>query len=173
MMTSEIQCCISCDVVLNSNIVGVFAADQLPEHVANYPYGFIANTEKRQETGQHWCAFYIPRGGRGEFFDSYAQKPDVYNAYFDEWLKKHVLSVKRNQTRIQSNYSNVCGLYCLFYLRQRLNGHSMEDIVKVFSDVNVNANDQFIYDYMTMQYANCTRNKCVYNQTCKPFVKRL
>ena len=39
---------------------GVFAADEVPQIIDTFPYGFVANTDPSTEPGTHWVAFYFP-----------------------------------------------------------------------------------------------------------------
>ena len=72
--------------------------------------------------------------------------------------------------KMQSNFSNVCGLYSLFFLHQRFKGVSMNQIVNTFSAFNVYPNDSYIIQFISPTFGNCVKNECVYNQTCKPLV---
>lgn len=38
---------------------GVFAADQLPKHVAYFPSLYIVNTDTSQGEGEHWVVLYF------------------------------------------------------------------------------------------------------------------
>lgn len=170
MNTSQIQCCINCDPILKKHVVGVFAADRLPFTIHRFPCGFIANTDNYSKPGMHWCGFYFDRPGHGEFFDSYGKTPSYYNSYFSRWLNEHSKHVSVCKKQVQSNNSSVCGLYCLFYLHQRLIGHSLNQILNMFDPVNLHRNDYFIRGYMSNTYAKCITNECVYNQTCTALI---
>ena len=170
MNTSQLQCIISCDPVLRERVLGVFAADQLPTVIPFSPYGFIANTDVSSQPGTHWLAFFIV-DNTVECFDSYGQHPGVYNALFSAWVQNQTGNVRVNQTRLQSDTSNVCGLYCVYFLRQRLLGHSMRRIIQRFSLTDLEGNDSHIFDMLTGIYSHCVHNDCVYNQTCKPLLQ--
>ena len=172
MDTSQLQCCIQCDSLLRQHVLGVFAADQLPQvSDKSYPYGFITNTDVQAKRGQHWCAFYANGLGETEFFDSYGLSPRHYNHLFDQWLQNHSLQATWNTVQIQSEYSSVCGLYCLFYLRQRLMGRSLNRIVHLFSVDDLVSNDSFIYEYISNVYSQCTSDFSQSNQVCLPLIK--
>ena len=172
MNTTQLQCCIDCDPVLKDKVIGVFAADQLPMTLSKYPCGFIANTDTYSKPGQHWCAFYVERAGVVEFFDSYGQKPATNSVHFKQWIAEHGPKVTSNDRQIQSDFSSVCGLYCLYFLHQRLNGHSMIQIVNSFTP-DVSFNDQHIHERLMHVYSMCIYNECLYNQSCKPLIKTL
>lgn len=134
-------------------------------------FHIILNTDVYAKSGQHWCAFYLNANGKAEFFDSFGRKPSYYNNHFSAWLRKYARTFVYNTKRIQSDTSNVCGLYTLHFLRQRLLGHSLETIVDYFSPYNFYANDFFIYQYMQLVFSNCTYNDHVCNQTCVSSIK--
>lgn len=170
MNTSQLRCIISCDPVLRERVLGVFAADQLPTVLPYSPCGFIVNTDVSSQPGTHWLAFFV-RDNIVECFDSYGQHLGVYNALFSPWMQRLARSVRVNRTRLQSDTSNVCGLYCVYFLRQRLLGHSMRHIVQRFSVTDLEANDRYILDMLAGIYSHCVQNDCVYNQTCKPLLQ--
>ena len=167
MNTSQLQCIISCDQVLHKQTLGVFAADQLPCVLPNKACGFIANTDVSSRPGQHWLAFFIS-DNTIQCFDSYGQDPGVYNSLFSLWLRRHAKTVRVNRHRLQSEYSNVCGLYCLYFLRQRFLENCMETILQPFIGSAPVVNDQYMKDLFWHVYPLCVRNDFVYNQSCKP-----
>ena len=166
MNTSQLQCVISCDPVLRNNVLGVFAADQLPNKLPSYPCGFLANTDLSSQPGTHWLAFFV-YNDTVECFDSFGQSPGAYNPLFSRWIEHHARHLRVNYTRVQSDYSDVCGLYCVFFLRQRILGYSTTHILHHFSTGQLETNDKHILKLFKRVYAHCVKNKCVYNQTCK------
>ena len=125
MNTHQLECCISCDFNMRISIAGVFAADRLPSPNSSFPYGFIMNTDPHNMPGKHWCAIYMKSPGHVEFFDSFGQQPKYYNNYFPSWIKSYSQQLIFNDRQIQGPRSDVCGQYCLFYLKLRLTGKSM------------------------------------------------
>ena len=170
MNTSQIQCCIDCNPLLKKSILGVYAADQLPVNL-KFPCGFIANTDKHSKEGVHWCSFYFPNSTTVEYFDSYGKSVNYFNDYFPIYVSKFP-SIVTNSKQLQSLYSDVCGMYCMFFLLQRLNGLSFHEIVNSFSNVH-ECNDSFVYNYVSNVFVECIQNTCFYNQICKPIIKRV
>ena len=156
---------IDCDPVLRQTILGVYAADQLPVGVGTY--GFIANTDNHGLPGTHWLAFFV-QNNVIECFDSYGQSPGVYNTKFSQWIQRHARSVRVNSSRLQSDWSNVCGLYCVYFLHQRLLGHTMAEIVARFSGSDRETNDQYMMDLMLRVYPHCIAQDETYTQGCRP-----
>ena len=167
MNTSQLQCMIACDPMLRDGVLGVFAADQLPRTVPFKPCGVIVNTDNSNQPGTHWLAFYI-QPNSVECFDSYGQSPGSYNPLLSQWLQRHARHVQVNWTHLQSDRSNVCGLYCVYFLHQRLIGRSMAQILSGFSS-DRKANDHFILDLFKNVYPDCIEQEGTYhNQGCQP-----
>ena len=171
METSQLQCMIECDAVLNGAIIGVFAADRLPTELPRIPFGFIANTDIHTKPGQHWCAFYSEFGRQFDFFDTYARTPSQNSPYFRRWLETNANTVRNNHFQIQSDSCALCGLYCVLFLRHRLLGYSFQDFVNIFCSSDFNANDSFVADTMLNAYSECVGNELVHNQTCSSLMK--
>lgn len=170
MNTSQIQCCIDCSIVLRPYIIGVFAADQLPIKL-DFPCGFIANTDTQNEAGRHWCCFYFPNSNTVEYFDSYGKSVNYYNNPFPRYVS-NFSTIIANSKQLQSPYSDICGMYCLFFLWHRLNGISFSNIINMFSNI-YDCNDLFVYRFVSYMFEKCVINRCVYNQICKPLIKRV
>lgn len=168
MNTSQLECIISCDHVLRDSVLGVFAADQLPNTIPTLPCGFIANTDISSRPGQHWIAFFIKDDYVIECFDSYGQNPVAYNRLFTSWIRRHAKTVLVSEQRLQSDYSNVCGLYAVYFLHQRLLGEGMDQILDTFDKSDTEENDNYILNLFSRVYPNCVHNELAYNQKCHP-----
>jgi hypothetical protein len=171
MNTSQLECIIDCDPVLNGRIIGVFAADKLPRQLPRTPYGFIANTHIHTKPGQHWCAFFSDAKGRVEFFDTYGRTPNRNSHYFQQWIEMKAYSLQLNHVQIQGDHSLLCGLYCILFLHQRLLGYTFQDIINGFDVYALDSNDKYVADTMLHAYSHCIGNDH-YNQTCSFFYKR-
>ena len=163
MNTSQLMCVIHADPVLRASTLGVYAADQIPQTIRRG--GFIANTDAISKPGRHWCAFFFDGNGRSEFFDSYGKSPEYYHNAFAACLEKNSSIQSYNCTKLQGNYSNVCGQYFLYFLINRSRGRRLNDIVATLE--NIQQRDQFVYNYISRRFPYCllkiTTN---YNQTC-------
>ena len=159
------ECCIKCDKVLADHVIGVYASDRIPNHRFKHSYGLIVNTDKHTDPGQHWCTIYNDGHGHIEFFDSYGRPPTENSVLISSWINEISETLNFNNQQLQSNNSAVCGLYCLLYLHQRLNGISLDDFVKIF-DSNLNANDEYVVNLRSSAFPECFSNKFVYNRNC-------
>ena len=169
MNTSELQCCIKCDFILRGR-VSVCVADHLPDTLNSLPQSFIVNTDTYSRPGTHWCAVYIDQNGNGEFFDSFGNQPDHYGYFFIRFLRKHCgESITVNTKAIQSDFSRLCGMFCVFYLHQRFHHVPAINILSMFSPSNKSLNDVFLHQNILRIFQNCLKDDCL--QTCKPLVK--
>ena len=117
----------------------VCPADILPSRIVSRPSAYIVNSDTHQHPGHHWLAFYFPESGPSEFFDSSGQRPDFYHESF-----KNVLQNIFNNKTLQCSYTKSCGLFALFYLWKRSQGHSMSHIVQRIFSNDLLANEQTV-----------------------------
>jgi hypothetical protein len=136
-----------------------------------YPYGLIVNTDIQAMPGKHWCAIYSDVKGHVDFFDSYGMSPGENSAYIDRWINKRAKIMNFNKKKLQGENSNVCGLYCILFLRQRLLGFSFEHFIDTFDSTNLEANDEYVVQTVAKAYPQCFVNASAYNQSCTSFIK--
>jgi hypothetical protein len=171
METTQLMCMIECDPVLNQRVIGVFAADRLPVNCPRPPFAFIANTDIHTRSGQHWCAFFSDTRGHIDFLDTYGRTPNQNSHQFQRWLASNANTVHTSQRQLQSNNSTVCGLYCILFLHQRLNGYTYQDFINLFDDSALQSNDKFVADTILNAYNQCIGNQHSHNQICCPLHK--
>ena len=129
MNGSEITMIISRDGVTRKQFGGVLAADELPITIKYPPRFYVVNTDERHLPGSHWVAFYFPKKGPAEFFDSLGRAPEHYQQRFKNVLIRNGRSYIFNKIQVQSNNSDTCGKYCIYYLKLRGRGWNMRQIV--------------------------------------------
>lgn len=155
MDTNTLRCIVNCDPVLSQKVIGVISADEIPKRISSYPTAFIINTDRKRDPGRHWLAFYVT-SQRGEFFDSYGQRPSFYSGGFNDFFVVNNLTLQYNDKRLQSMDSNACGYYCVYYLINRCRGVPMEEILHTFSN-NLNNNDTFVFDFVRNTFPYCLK----------------
>lgn len=129
---------ISRDRCLQERFRGIFARDRVPKCLI--PGFFIWNNDLYTGTGEHWLAVFVSDAYKVEFFDSFGQPYQFYG-----W---NILGdVKYNKKSLQSPDSDVCGMYCIYFLYFRCRGLSMERIVADFSS-NARHNDEYVRQFM-------------------------
>ena len=118
--------------------VTVCSADRIQRRKDRF---VISNTDTSGGSGKHWVVLYFPERGPYEFFDSLGNSPEYYGVGFETFLDKKYLMCT---TQLQQSTSNVCGLYCVYYVLKRCKGNTLRDIVKEFNALNKNENDRLI-----------------------------
>ena len=128
----------------------VCCADELPLHVGVKPHTFIVNTDTPDRGWRHWVAFHFPLVGPPEFFDSMASAPETYHLSFVKFLiDNYGPQYHYCPFQIQPYDTDTCGRYCLYYFNWRHRGRELPDIVKDFSPVDLNGNeDKILRFYM-------------------------
>ena len=127
------------------SFVGCFAADELAHTIFKSPCFIIVNLDKRTMSGTHWIAI--------GFFTDKIEIFDPLGFEIFAWPKiscdllhfLHKYSFSRRiflSKRIQPRYSNMCGLYCIFYIMSRKN-HSFSTVQSIFSS-NLLLNDSIL-----------------------------
>ena len=131
-------------------------SDRLPSTVHINEKCFVFNTDPVSKPGRHWVAIYLSE--TPEFFDSAGHTPSHYNHRFEKFLMKQGPTYKLNLISLQSNSSELCGQYCLYYLTKRCLGLSMEYILREFG-ADKKSNDKIVQKY----YDNVIkRYVCIY-----------
>lgn len=162
------------DMIKNKDIKkyfrGVFPSDKLPKTFKK-PALLIANTDPSTKRGSHWIAFFIPKTGQPEYFDSLGQTPEKKE--FIDFLKRHGAKFVHNKKRLQGSFSTTCGNYCGVYLYFKSKKASFKQFLKLFSSTNFHLNDEKILKLYKKIFKNKEKvqiggNQIICNQTCQP-----
>lgn len=94
---------------------GVYPSNKLTNRIVSYPALIIANVDTSEKPGSHWVAFHFTPDREAEFFDSYGLSPSDYTRTFTDFLNSNASSWTFNSVTLQSENSQVCGHYCLYY----------------------------------------------------------
>ena len=99
--------------------LGCVAHNQLADLPAMKPgNSVIFNLEDSNQGGSHWVGAYCGNHYL-EYFDSFGIPPDDRAlAYF----RKSKKQIEYNNSKIQGNKSNRCGLYAIGFIKGRVNG---------------------------------------------------
>lgn len=118
----------------------MYPRDLVPTCFPQYPCCFIANTDTSSEPGEHWVAYFVQSPDHIEFFDSFAFLPITYG------FALH--SNKHNSLQIQSDKSDFCGHFCLYFLYHRALGKPLDFLIRDFSPYNLGQNDQMVEHFV-------------------------
>lgn len=128
--------------VLKDYPVRVCSADQVRYVKGQF---IIANTQTSDQTGEHWICFYFPEEGPDEFFDSLGKAPEYYDVKFETKLNNEYY---RTVDQIQDSTSDLCGLYCIYYVVCRHAGVSMQTLLNVFDINHKKNNDETLVGFL-------------------------
>ena len=101
----------------------------------------ILNTDTSPGLGEHLVTCYFPKCGPYESFDSLGHMAEDYGVGFAKNLNKNYL---KNVGQLQQSTSNVCRLYCAYYVMKGHAGKTMKAIMKYFNPNQKKQNDLFI-----------------------------
>ena len=128
--------------VTADRFMGVYSSDNLPERIESGGC-LIANTDPSSASGRHWISMFKRQRREDstvEYFDPLGKRPaqGAMTDYFRD--KSYVYNCKQ----LQSNDSESCGLFCIFFLYYRCLGYSMNSIVDDLLTDDVNTNEFII-----------------------------
>ena len=125
------------------NFIGVFPQDFLCSlDIITIPVSFIINLDLSSEPGSHWLALIISEKSI-EIYDSFGldpkswqRKPSLLFRFLKKFETTHKIFIL---PKFQPLDSNLCGVYCIFFLIIRLS-LSFTEIKKLFtSDTDLNS----------------------------------
>src|SRR5665811_674558 len=131
----------------------VCASDQLELLGKHKSFAVIVNNEPSTKNGMHWiCFFKDPTNDVIEFFDSYAMNISFYPTAILNFCRKNAHRIRFNKHQWQSNISDCCGDFCLWFLIHRYFSNSFEDAIKKFSTQNLKHNDKIVTDFVYQHF---------------------
>ena len=140
------------EAILKNLPITVCCADDLPSSVKKRPYFDLTNTSKCQESGLHWTVFYFPKKGPCEFFDSLGENPETYHRRFRNVFISNGPDYLYTSNTIQPDYSNKCGLFCIYFIHKRCMNISHAMMLRNFSKSNLDFNDERVVQYAKLLY---------------------
>ena len=154
MNNYQLMCALKSNLVTRQLNITVCAANRLPDVITTYPQGFIVNTDNDGQPGEHWISFWLQDSTYGECLDSAGRDPANYRADFKRFLLKHCLSYKYNTMVLQSKDTNMCGVYCLYYIMLKATGYSLSRIQSCFT-TDTYTNDVSMLYFATKYLDDC------------------
>jgi len=134
------------------NLIGVYSKDRLPDErrVGSY----IINMQDNDEgNGTHWIAFIIFETGKSLYFDSYGVSAP---ANILEFLKIFKPNIATNKRQIQYIDSDMCGYFCLGFIKWFNNVNpKKEDVYELYDDfINAFSSNLKLNDKIVMEMLN-------------------
>ena len=97
------------------NFGGVYPINRLPIPLLRKPKGIIVNMDVSWGPGTHWVAIYVPKIGPAYYFDPFGGFPPAEAITLMERNSKY--KWKYNTKKMQGDVSNLCGVYCIKFLK--------------------------------------------------------
>jgi len=131
---------------------GVFACDEL-DCVTTSKFAIVLNSEDSTQPGLHWLALFKEANSDiVERWDSYSMPINFYSPVIKNFMISKAKYEKHSINQFQSNYSIVCGEFCLYFLANRTLGYSYEDIVSKFDLHDLERNDALVTNFVKINF---------------------
>lgn len=162
------------DLILRSNArtkhpyEGTFPSDKLETiSVHKYPSCYIVNSDKSTKPGRHWLCVYVSSPSRINFFDSYALDLPNYSD-IDKFVHRiggdGATIYSLSGTPLQSDFSDVCGHWCIAFADLLSSGVQFNEFIKIFdTSIDISGTyDDFVRAYVVSDF--CNSQQCNVNQ---------
>ena len=91
--------------------------------------------------------------------------------FFTEFMNKHCDEWEWNDRKLQSDWSDVCGHYCIFYVAHRARGYSMKKIVQLFGNDTVLNGSKVLWCVKARYRAALKQPVAGFVQCCKKLIE--
>lgn len=115
--------------------------------------GIIFNLDPHDKPGSHWVSMFCDMKRKGiYYFDSYGMNPpdeiETLMIRLRNQGKLLNLNMKLKHNQIRHQYKNSeCGVYCLFFITQLLQGRTFEQLIKSpILDESMNSRRNFFFN---------------------------
>lgn len=143
METDEIYGALKSNQITIKGFHNIYPIDKLPNKktVRYNKRGesfLVVNLDPSYKSGSHWVALCISPSLNmaDEYFDSYGREPPKQICKYLEGNRLYI------NKQLQSYTSTICGQWCIYYIWRRLQGFSLNEIVKEFEGSTPEENDK-------------------------------
>jgi len=116
--------------------IGTYPRDLLPKQICTKPCAVIINTDDSSKPGQHWVALYLNKG-KAEYFDSLAVTP-IHSDIIKFLIRNKIKKLVYNSNQLQSILSDMCGAYCVLFVKFICSNLNFCDVINYFSNNKLN-----------------------------------
>ena len=131
------------------HFLGAYPFDLLPPKPRTIDFSLVINTDKSTLPGDHWLVL-LRKDSTVYFIDSYGRNynDSTFEKGFTDSIKNYVGDEKihHNKMWLQRLTSNVCGVYCVYFIRELVE-RNLGSCLTMFSD-NLAKNDQYVLNYL-------------------------
>lgn len=129
---------------LKQHFAGVFPINQIPRTLLHRSF-LIFNKDPHYLKGSHWIALVRLDGTNYQIFDSLGCDFD----YLEKYLKFKNAKYTYNTQAFQSENTNTCGLYCLYWLVHRMMSISLSfnELLSEIFEINSSENEKKVLSF--------------------------
>lgn len=147
MNTNSIRCILTRDSKTREKLIDVFALDEFKDYVRRNGLDegiYICNDQPSRQPGNHWFMIYHSNSSV-TFVDSFAMDPSFYGV---EGELSMYSTIERLPFQIQSNSSDVCGEFIIYFCLWLARYKSLYSIISGFSRVDLDANSEKVFKFV-------------------------
>lgn len=157
MYGAQITCALKADPYTRRHFAGCYPIDRMPLQ-RKAPVSFVVNSDPHDMPGTHWVCVYVDTR-LAVFFDSYGKPASFYSNQLAEYLARETRSKSLwiNRVQLQSNYSDLCGQYCMHALMTLSRTGNPNHILRPFS-IDRSRNDRWVlwkFYRLRTKYKHC------------------
>jgi hypothetical protein len=132
----------------------VCAADQLRKVKAGKHFAIIVNNQPSTKEGMHWVCFYKAKDSKEiEFFDSFGLGIHYYPKSLFNFCRKNGKIIHQTKYQYQSNLSDVCGNFCVWFLLNRHKHHNIKKTLAALSSSELLKNDKLVKEFTDKKFS--------------------
>jgi len=123
--------------------LGSFPRDRVPKNIKQNHFA-IVNTDVSSGSGLHWFCVFRYSSTILEVFDSLGIDDVKKNVLQKSFQIRGIHEIEFNLTQFQSNDSDSCGKFVLYFIVNRLHNldHSFKDILNEIFEPNLSENEK-------------------------------
>jgi hypothetical protein len=152
MNGNRITHALSRDLVTKELFAGIGCPDLPLPQITKTPAVVVLNTDLYRNPGEHWCVMLFENAVDRYFFDSFGHQPSYYGFQDHISLERPKSKCKYNSKVIQHVLSKTCGHHCIYFIYHLGKGYKPNDIVSLYSNSNLRANDYSAFDFVVNRY---------------------
>lgn len=139
----------------------VCAEDQLHFLKPGKSFAIIVNNQPSTKDGMHWVCMYKSKNSKVvEFFDSFGLGVKYYPKTISTFCKKHGSFVKQNRIQFQSNLSDTCGNFCVWFLLTRNKFKAFSTAINKLSTSDTVGNDKRVLSFTRKMFTFPSFSDC-------------
>lgn len=149
--------CSQYDSIIKPYFRGLYTPDTIDSAVrmidANKPNFLIFNSDFSHNQGSHWLGVFVDLENESYFIDTFAHHPNYYHLE-RFWAEVTGDDYKTLPRVLQSKYTTVCGLWCLYWGHWLCAGLDMEKILKKLPNSTNILTDQHILNWFNENFGS-------------------